>query len=244
MVLSLENTDQIFEDLGRDGQQRLRNMLQAHPHWSVVATSRTLGPAFLRPQSPFFNTFAVHTLAQLDPVGCRDLLARLADMDGRDDLAEFLRTPTGLARVRAIHHFAGGNPRAMALLHPYLTRERLGELIVADALWMAPWTRACAAAAGVRQVFESLEDPTFRTGAVEVEEVMERYRAGRHPRVFGGEMAEAEARRELAEALEGLSAVVEGDLAAYYADVVAGYGLSDAELLELLRLTWGLGNRN
>jgi hypothetical protein len=101
-----------------------------------------------------------------------------------------------------------------------------------------------AAAAGVRQVFESLEDPTFRTGAVEVEEVMERYRAGRHPRVFGGEMAEAEARRELAEALEGLSAVVEGDLAAYYADVVAGYGLSDSELLELLRLTWGLGNRN
>jgi hypothetical protein len=101
-----------------------------------------------------------------------------------------------------------------------------------------------AAAAGVRQVFESLEDPTFRTGAVEVEEVMERYRAGRHPRVFGGEMAEAEARRELAEALEGLSAVVEGDLAAFYADVVAGYGLSDAELLELLRLTWGLGNRN
>ncbi len=128
-VLSLENTDQIFDDLGRDGQQRLRTVLQAHPHWSVVATSRTLGPAFLRPQSPFFNTFAVHTLAPLDPVGCRDLLARLADMDGRDDLAEFLRTSTGLARVRAIHHFAGGNPRAMALLHPYLTQERLGELI-------------------------------------------------------------------------------------------------------------------
>ena len=100
-----------------------------------------------------------------------------------------------------------------------------------------------AAAAGVRQVFESLEDPTFRTGAVEVEEVLERYRAGRHPRVFGGEMTEAEARRELSEALEGLTAVVEADLAAHYADVVAGYRLSDAELLELLRLTWGLGSR-
>lgn len=61
-------------------------------------------------------------------------------------------------------------PNRFAQVHPLLTRptdpkrtlvaryaparttrvERLGELIVADALWMAPWTRACAAAAGVR----------------------------------------------------------------------------------------------
>lgn len=131
LILSFENADQLFEDLGREGQQVLRRVLQAHPRWSMVATSRTLGPMFVRPQQPFFNTFAVHSLEALPPEGCRELLARLADVDGREDLASFLRTPTGLARVRAIHHFAGGNPRAMALLHPYLTLAKLDELVEA-----------------------------------------------------------------------------------------------------------------
>lgn len=131
LVIFLENLDQLFEDVGREGQQRLRSILQTHPRWSVVATSRTLTPAFTKPQQPFFHTFSPHALAPLTPVECRDQLLRLARIDRKADLAAFLATPTGLARVTAIHHFTGGNPRAMALVYPYLTREKLDELVEA-----------------------------------------------------------------------------------------------------------------
>ncbi|EKX31871.1 hypothetical protein GUITHDRAFT_121944 [Guillardia theta CCMP2712] len=44
----------------------------------------------------------------------------------------------------------------------------------------------------VVSLFESLEDPTFRTGAIELEELLGRYRAARHPKVVSGEMEEEE----------------------------------------------------
>lgn len=129
LVIFLENLDQLFEDIGREGQQRLRSVLQTHPRWSIVATSRTLAPAFTKPQQPFFHTFAPHVLEPLGAEACRDQLLRLAQADGKTELATFLATQTGLARVHAIHHFTGGNPRAMALVYPYLTREKLDDLV-------------------------------------------------------------------------------------------------------------------
>ena len=131
LVLAFENADQLFADLGRQPVQVLRRILQSHPGWSVVATSRTVSAAFQEARQPFFQTFAVHPLLPLTPEECRDQLARLADLDEKADLAEYLRTSRGLDRVRAVHHFTGGSPRAMALLYPYLDRARLDDLIEA-----------------------------------------------------------------------------------------------------------------
>mmetsp|Transcript_28414 Transcript_28414/g.64421 ORF Transcript_28414/g.64421 Transcript_28414/m.64421 type:complete len:933 (-) Transcript_28414:35-2833(-) len=92
----------------------------------------------------------------------------------------------------------------------------------------------------VVNLFESLEDPTFRTGAIELEELLGRYRAARHPKVASGEISEGEAMRDLEDAMEEVrGAVMLKDLLLYYADVVAGYQLNDEELVELLRATWG-----
>lgn len=96
----------------------------------------------------------------------------------------------------------------------------------------------------VLAVFDSLEDPTYKTGAVEVNEVLKRYKPARHARVMNGDMTEAEAMRELEDALEGLEgAVMAQDLLAFYSDVVSGYRLADEQLIELLRATWGLSGR-
>jgi Ca2+-binding EF-hand superfamily protein len=101
-------------------------------------------------------------------------------------------------------------------------------------------------AQAVVEVFDALEDPTFKTGAVEVRDVIARYRAGRHPRVVSGEISEGEAVRELQDGLENVKqgAVMVQDLLQHYADVVAGYGLSDDALITLLRATWGMGSRH
>jgi DNA-binding transcriptional ArsR family regulator len=163
LILSFENADHLFDDLGRTSLQVLRRVLQTHPRWSVLATSRTLGPAFLKPQQPFFNTFAAEVLGPFSPEDCREQLARLADLDGVADLAGFLRTPVGLARVRAIHHFTGGNPRAMALVYPYLSRSRLDALIdafydLADELTPYFQEQMARLAPGQRPIIEALAE--------------------------------------------------------------------------------------
>lgn len=98
----------------------------------------------------------------------------------------------------------------------------------------------------VLEVFEALEDPTFKTGAVDVRDVISRYRPGRHPMVLSGDISEGEALRELQDGLETVKqgAVMARDLLEHYADIVAGYGLSDDALVALLRATWGMGSRH
>jgi DNA-binding transcriptional ArsR family regulator len=134
LIILLENLDELFVALGRDGQQRLRNILQTERCWSIVATSRSLSPAFTKYEAPFHGTFNLHRLEPLSPEQCRDMLATLADAHGKAQLAALLRTPKGLARVRGLHHLLGGNPRAMACLFRQLDEQRLDhfELALAD----------------------------------------------------------------------------------------------------------------
>ena len=98
----------------------------------------------------------------------------------------------------------------------------------------------------VLEVFDALEDPTFKTGAVDLRDVVSRYRAGRHPRVVSGEISEGEALRELQDGLENVKqgAVMAQDMLDHYADVVAGYGLGDDAFISVLRATWGMGSRH
>jgi Ca2+-binding EF-hand superfamily protein len=98
----------------------------------------------------------------------------------------------------------------------------------------------------VLEVFDALEDPTFKTGAVDLNDVIARYRPGRHPRVATGEISESEALRELQDGLENVKqgAVMAKDMLEHYSDVVAGYGLGDDALISVLRATWGMGSRH
>jgi DNA-binding transcriptional ArsR family regulator len=134
MIILLENLDEHFDMLGREGQQRLRNILQTQRRWSIIATSRTSSPAFAKHEAPFHGTFNQHPLEPLSAEQCRDMLAALAVAHGRIGLADLLRTPKGLSRVRGIHHLLGGNPRAMAFMFRQLDEQRLDhfELTLAD----------------------------------------------------------------------------------------------------------------
>lgn len=125
LILLLENLDELFEMLGREGQQRLRNILQTQRRWSIVASSRSVSPSFVKHEAPFHGTFNQHLLEPLSAEQCREMLAALADAHGKIELAALLRTNTGLGRVRGIHHLLGGNPRAMAFMFRQLDEHRL-----------------------------------------------------------------------------------------------------------------------
>ena len=129
LIIFLENLDSLFVALGRTGQQSLRRLLQTEVNWSIMAGSRTASAAFLKESEPFFHTLNRRTLEPLSSDQCREMLRRLAEHSGKADLESFLASPQGLARVKSLRTFTGGNPRAMALVFPYLTRESLDDLV-------------------------------------------------------------------------------------------------------------------
>jgi DNA-binding transcriptional ArsR family regulator len=120
LVIIIENLDVVFAAIGRQGQHQLRSILQTERSWSIVATSRSLSPAFSKESEPFYGTFVPRTLEPLSAEACREQLVRLARANGREALARELDTPLGLARVQTLRHVLGSYPRAMAFVFPHL----------------------------------------------------------------------------------------------------------------------------
>lgn len=131
LVVLCENLDEILRGIGDEGQKRWRASMQQRKHWNVVATTTALSDALQEHNSPFYNFFHIRQLDRLDLAAATALMRRKAEVDGKHDLAELLDTSMGRARLRAIHHLAGGNSRVYVILTEFLTKDSL------DALWPA-----------------------------------------------------------------------------------------------------------
>lgn len=129
LLLICENLSDLFEGLGDEGQKRWRSFIQEHPFWTILATTPALFSGVRLQSSPFYNFFTIKSLERLDFDTATELLRQKALLEKRTGLADFLLTPTGRARVRAIHHLAGGNHRVYVILSDFLDEESLEELI-------------------------------------------------------------------------------------------------------------------
>ncbi len=129
IVLLIENLDSLFNAMPEVEQRTWRAFVQNHPVFATVATAQSLFGGVSDRDQPFFGFFdTIH----LKPLGVEDALAlleKLADLNDRQDLVAFLRTPRGKARLRAIHHLSGGNPRLYIILSDFLTKESLDDLV-------------------------------------------------------------------------------------------------------------------
>jgi hypothetical protein len=129
LLLICENLEDLFEGLDDEGQKRWRAFIQEHPFWTILATTPTLFAGIQLQSSPFYNFFTVKHLERLDFDTALELLQQKALLDGRTKLADFLPTPTGRARVRAIHHLSGGNHRVYVIMYDFLDAESLEGLV-------------------------------------------------------------------------------------------------------------------
>ena len=129
LLLLCENLVDLFEGLGDEGQKRWRAAMQQDGNWAVVATTPQLSPALTLQENPFFGFFTIRVLDRIDLDTGIELLAKKAIHEGKADLAEFLHTPIGRARVRAIQHLAAGNYRAYVVLFDFLDKESLDDLV-------------------------------------------------------------------------------------------------------------------
>lgn len=129
LVLLAENLNEIFKGLGEKGQQKLRSFIQENPFISIVATSQSLFPAVASQKKPFYGFFRLYHLAGLSFAEAVELLINIAKLKNDEELANYLKTPEGRARVRAVHHLVGGNPRLYVIFSEFLSRSSIEDLV-------------------------------------------------------------------------------------------------------------------
>jgi tetratricopeptide (TPR) repeat protein/DNA-binding transcriptional ArsR family regulator len=129
LLVVVENLDALFEGLGEPGQQRLRAFIQEHPVLTIVATAQRLVDDITKRNSVFFGFFQTEQLVTLSVEEAAELLGKIATLNGQPDVAAFLRSPTGRARIRALHHLSGGNHRIYIVLSQFITRDNIDALV-------------------------------------------------------------------------------------------------------------------
>ncbi len=130
LLLLCENLVDLFDGLGDEGQKRWRATIQEDGNWTVVASTPSLFSAVTLQDNPFYGFFTVRALQKIDFETGLDLLVKKAVHEQKTELADFLRTPLGRTRVRAIHHLAAGNHRAYVVLFDFLNKETLNDLVL------------------------------------------------------------------------------------------------------------------
>jgi tetratricopeptide (TPR) repeat protein len=131
LLVVVENLDDVMRGLGLEGQKRWRAFLQEKRVAATLATAQQLTKDLSARDRPFFNFFQIEPLLPLAAEEALLLLQKLAEQSNNPRLAEFLHTPVGRARVRAIRHLTGGSHRVFIILSEFATRENMDELVSA-----------------------------------------------------------------------------------------------------------------
>ncbi|WP_449417324.1 tetratricopeptide repeat protein [Phormidium nigroviride] len=129
LFLLVENLDQIFDGLGNSGQKQFLAFLQESNCCTIIATSPSLFDDIDNKKAPFYDFFRLHDLQDLTVEDAAQLLINVATIQGNIELKDFIASPNGQARIKAVHHLAGGNPRVYVIFSQFLTRESLDQLV-------------------------------------------------------------------------------------------------------------------
>jgi DNA-binding transcriptional ArsR family regulator len=177
LMVAVENLDAFFENLGPQGQKRLRSFIQENPRFCFVATAQRLVESLANRNNPFYGFFQTEHLKPLNVDQAVELLEKIARLDGKHEVVEFLASSRGRSRVRALHHLSGGNHRIYIVLSRFVTKENIDALVgpfmkMVDELtpyyqervrWLAPLQRkimeylcACETTVPVKEISKRL----------------------------------------------------------------------------------------
>jgi DNA-binding MarR family transcriptional regulator len=129
VVVIVENLDQVLHDLGPDGQRKLRAAIESDRSMLLIATATRLTADLLDQDSPFYGFFDTYDLVHFDVDEAADMLKAIARQRGDQALVDELDKPQARARLAAVAHLAGGQPRIWALFGAGLTVEGLDDLV-------------------------------------------------------------------------------------------------------------------
>lgn len=131
LVVLVENLDDLFEQIGDQGQKAWRAFIQNHGNMVLVCSTPSLFAGVSLHKSAFYGFFDIESLVELEFEDVVSLLGKIAVGRGDQELAAFIDTAEGQARIRAMHHLAEGNPRIYIIFAQFLNKEALDELVKA-----------------------------------------------------------------------------------------------------------------
>jgi len=129
LVAVIENLDRLFRAVGTGGQQQLRAWLETSGKVVLLASSPLLFEGISSRDEPWFGSFAVEHLGDLDLAQGRQLLRQRAASRGDTELTELLDSEKGEARLAALHALSGGSPRVWVILADCASVTGLDELV-------------------------------------------------------------------------------------------------------------------
>ena len=129
LLILIENLDALFKDFESGEQKRWRALVQNHPQFCTVATAQRLFQEVAIQDAPFFGFFDVQHLQPFAVGDAVVLLEKIAVNRPDPDLAIFVRSSRGRARIQALHHLTGGNQRLFVILSEFVNRDSLDSLV-------------------------------------------------------------------------------------------------------------------
>ncbi|MCV7358997.1 MarR family transcriptional regulator [Mycolicibacterium fluoranthenivorans] len=126
MVLAvIENLDRVFDAIGEAGQGSLRAWVETSTAVTIFATTPALFPGVSSRTLPWYGSFIIEELGDLDTAEGAQLIARAAHDRGDDELAGYAISPDGLYRLGEVAATAGGTPRLWRLVAEVADRDSL-----------------------------------------------------------------------------------------------------------------------
>jgi DNA-binding transcriptional ArsR family regulator len=127
LLILAENFGDMLNSMGKEEQGKMRAWLYESPRVSIIATSQSLSDDFDREDRPFYGFFTVYYLKSLTRDETLRFLISLADLDGREDVKEYLQHK-GKAKVYAVHELVKGNHRLLVTFYEFLKSDTLAAL--------------------------------------------------------------------------------------------------------------------
>jgi tetratricopeptide (TPR) repeat protein len=164
LLLLVENLGEIFSSkkgMGREGQQRFRDLVQQHPFWTIVATTQALFDDVQTRDAPFYGFFKIQHVQPLTFEEAASLLERLAEVEQRPKLHAFLKTAPARGRIRAVHSLTRGSPRLLVIFYQFIDSDSVEELSssflgMVDSLTSYYQERMNLLSAGQQKIVEAL----------------------------------------------------------------------------------------
>jgi|GEM_PF-1243596 len=123
LLIIAENIGNIFAGIGKQGQAKLRDLVNQHPYFTIIASNQALFADVQFEDRPFHIFFAIIHLKKLTLEEAVLFLQTIAQWENKTGLLEFLGKPEGIGRIRAIHDLTGGNHRLLVTFYNFLKVE-------------------------------------------------------------------------------------------------------------------------
>jgi tetratricopeptide (TPR) repeat protein len=143
-VLLVDNLDLVFGRLNKHELYRLRAFLMKAGAPVLIGVSVYPPKATQDYNAPFYDQFKTHYLSRLSLVQMREVLLRLAEQAGNEEIIKRLEANPG--RLHALHALTGGNTRTTVILFQIFARGRFSDDAYHDLEtlldWMTPLYKA------------------------------------------------------------------------------------------------------